>query len=261
MSVSGRWAIQRIFDITLVHPTTSQIFCRLTDLKKSSFSQEATIVYSTGGAGNSELVGFDHSKKVKMTIDSAMFLADLFSVQNGYDPVVGANTDYVKVEEVTILSDVGTLSATPLGTAGSELAYAYLVNSDGSLGTEYEQDSAVSAGKFTVSGTTITFNTSEIADNAKVFVKYNTATGNNTVTYSSFTNIFSRNVKMIADSVVRDCNGTDYPAQILIYNGKASNNFTFDLDAGGDPSIQNLEIEALKTCTSNKLWDLILLDA
>lgn len=261
MAISGRWAIQEIFDILLTNPVTDQIYCKLSDLKTSSFAQDGVTVYAQGGKGNPKIVGFDHSKSAKFTIGSATFLADLFAVQSGAAPVTGSNTNLVISDTLTVTSNVATTSATPLGTTDAEIGYAYIIDSDGSLGTEYEQASVVSTGKFTLSGTTITFNAGDIADGTQIFLKYNATSAADTVTYSGYTNVFSKHVKLIADTVVRDCNGTDKEAQLIFYNAKVNNNFTFDLASDGDPAIQNLEVEALKSCTTTKLWDLILYDA
>lgn len=259
MSVSNRWAIQEVFDITLIEPVNAlQVYCVLEDLKNCTFANEGTTVYASGGKGNPKLVGFDHSKTAKFTIGSAMFLSDLWEVQSGTAPVTGSNTNYVKTETLTVSSNTLTLSATPLGTAGSELGYVYIVATDGSLSTQLEQDSIVSSGKFTVSGKTVTLNTGDYADGVSVFVKYNATTASDTITYSNYCNVFSKNVKLVADTVVKNCQGVEYAAQLIFYNAKVDNNFSFDLTADGEPAVMNFEVEALKTCTSEKLWDLIV---
>lgn len=259
--ISGRWAVQEVFDITLINALTGQIYCKLTDVKKSSFSQDATTVYAMGGKGNSKIIGFDHSKACKLSVSNATFLADLFGVQSGSDPVVGVNTNLVKFDTLTVSSDTATTSCTPLGTADEEIQWIYLIGTDGALTTAYEQDTVVSSGKFTLSGKTLTFNTSDIPDGSQIFLKYNATPDSYTTTYSGYSDIFSKQCKIVADTIVRDCVGTDFAAQLIFYNAKIDNNFSFDLEAGGEPSIQNVEIEALKNCISTKLWDLILYDS
>lgn len=256
-----RWAIQEIFDITLIEPVSGQqVYCVLEDLKNSTFTNEEQEATVTGGKGNPELMIFNHSKKAMFSIGSATFLSDMLELQTGTAPVTGANTNWVAGEVLTVTSNTATLSSTPLGDSNEELGYAYVIGSDGTFSTELIQDTIVSSGKFTVSGLTVTFNTGDLPDNTKVYVKYNKTTSSNAITYSNYVNVFSKYVKLVADTTVMDCSGTLYNAQLIFYNAKVNGNFSFDLSSDGEPAIQNLEIKALKTCTSEKLWDLIIDD-
>ncbi len=258
MSVANRFALQQVFDVLLIDPVTDQIKCRLVDCKKTGFKQESEIKYATGGKSNVKIVGFDTSKTAVFDVSSAMILADLFGAQTGSAPVVGSNTDFVLTDILTVTSNVATCTATPLGTTNAEIAYAYIIADDGSISTEFKQDAIVGAGKFTLTGKLLTFNTGEVPDDTRILLKYNATTASDTVTYSSYADIFSDNVKVVADSVVKACDGEVYNAQLLIYNGKMNNNFTLDVSADGDPVIYDFSVEALKNCISTKLWDIII---
>lgn len=48
----NKWAIQRVFDINLFDLSTGQCYTTLNELKNTTFSQEATIVYAQGEINN-----------------------------------------------------------------------------------------------------------------------------------------------------------------------------------------------------------------
>jgi len=266
MAISDRWAIQRVFTADLFDLTNGMNIGHMSDLKESTFKQEATLVWVQGGPGNPKLLGFDHSKMASFAIKSAYFSSNVMGAQLGATPVTGTNANLVWTDTLTVTTSAtptATATYTPVGTAGSEIKYAYVLNTDGSLGTQYTQMvGTATTGKFSVSGKTITFafaDAGALPTGTQIAVFYNATAASDTVTVSSYTDLFAKNVKVVLNSLVRDlCTGLDYKAQIILYKAKASNNFTFTLTADGGPSVQDMELEALKSCSSTKLWDLIV---
>lgn len=194
MAISNRWAIQRVFSVDLFELSTGMNIGHLSDLKNSTFTQEATLVYAQGGAGNPKIIGFDHSKMAKFAIQNALFDSAVIGTINGATPVTGTNTNLVWTDTLTVTSNTTTSTYTALGTAGSEVKYAYLLNTDGSLGTQFTQDAAPAAGKFSYNAGTkaITFNTGEVTDGSQIVVFYTATAGSDTVTVSSYTDLFAK---------------------------------------------------------------------
>ena len=74
-------------------------------------------------------------------------------------------------------------------------------------------------------------------------------------------NKFSATGMLVADCFAKDiCTEKSYYAKIIYYKAKASGNF--ELSFGNDPSVQNMEFEALAGgCDGNGvLWDFIVFD-
>jgi hypothetical protein len=261
--ISNIWAIQRIFDIRLFDLSNGQCLGFLNDLKQTNFSQEGTIVYADGSAGNPHIIGFDHSKRAKITCQNATFDMLTLGTQVGATPVTGTNTNVVITDILKVTSNTATTSYTALGANGNQIGYAYIKNSDGSLGNVFAQAATPTVDKFSYNSGTklITFNGGAITDNTEIVVFYNATSGSSTVTISSYADLFAKNVKMVAEGLVRNtATGVDYGAEIIFYKSKMSNNFNFDLAADGNPAIQNFELEALKQSGSTKLWDMIIFD-
>lgn len=261
MAISNRWAIQRVFSVDLFDLSTGMNIGHLSDLKNSTFTQEATVVYSQGGPGNAKIIGFDHSKMAKFAISSAIFDSAVIGSINGATPVTGTNTNLVWTDTLTVTSNAATTTYTALGTAGSEIKYVYALNTDGSLGTQYTQAATATAGKFTYTPGTkgLAFYAGDIADTTQIVCFYTATAGSDSVTVSSYTDLFSKNVKLVANSLVRDiCSGVDYKAQIIFGKCKLSNNMEFAVGADQDPAVQDFEAEALKSCSDTKLWDMII---
>lgn len=265
MAISTRFAIQRIFDLALFDLSTNECLGIMDNLKTTNFTQEGEVVYADGGAGNPHIVGFDHSKRARFTCESATFDNLAWGTQVGATPLTGTNTNIVVTDVLTPVAGTPTnviTTYTALGTAGSEILFAYKRNSDGSLGTKFTQMTGTpTAGKFvyTVGTKTMAFYTGEVTATDQIVVFYRATAGATTLTTSSFSDKFAKTVKLVATGLVRDvCTKVDYKAQIIFYNAKMSNNFEFALAADGDPAIQSIEFEALQACGNTKLWDFIV---
>ena len=263
MAVSNRFAIQRVFDIYLFDLTDGSSKGRMNKLKETNFTNEQTTVYADGGAGNPHIVGFDHSKMARIEASDAIYNLPTMGVQLGTTPVTGANTDFVYEDKIYVATNAALTTYTALGTVGSEIKFVYELNTDGSLGTSYTQGAVVSSGVFTYTpGTkTITFDAAEIADDTQIIVYYNCTTDVTAKTLTNYTNVFSEHVKMVANGLVKDiCTKEDYLCEIIFYNAKVSGNFDMALAADGEVATQNISFEALSSCSSDKLWDIIIAD-
>ena len=107
-------------------------------------------------------------KKADISFDSAFFSLGLIAAQSGTDVVNASQAAPIKTafrEELTVGETSGTvnttvtLSRTPVGTSGAEVKYIYVMNSDRSLGTRYEEDTTAGATKFSITGKVITLPT------------------------------------------------------------------------------------------------------
>jgi hypothetical protein len=264
MSISSRWAIQRVFDMTVKDVSTDKPYVKIDDLKECNLESNQTNVYSSGGAGNAYITAHSHSKRLTGTSTASTFYNDMFALLNGTDTVTGATT-IPHSEELTVNTDSATTTYIAVGTVGAEITAVYKYNADGSFGEELIQAATVAAGKFTYTSATklLTFNADELADGSKIIVFYNVTSGASSHTITSNVNEFSKIVKIELFSLVQDaCTGVEYPAIIVIPKAKLDGKITMNVGADKEPATMNTSFEALRAgCTSAKLWDLIIYDS
>lgn len=264
MSISSRWAIQRVFDMTVKDVVTDKPFVKVNDLKECNLESDQTNVYSSGGPGNGYITAHSHSKKLTGTSTAATFYNDILALLNGSDVVVGATPTIPISEVLTVNSNSSATNYTAIGTTGAEITALYIYNSDGSFGTEYIQDATTSTGKFTYTPGTkaLTFNSGDISNGTSIIVFYNVAGGASTYTITSNINEFSKIVKIELFSLVQDaCTGYEYPAVITIPKAKLDGKVTINVGADKEPATLNTSFEALRaSCTSAKLWDMKIYD-
>jgi len=123
--ISSRWAIQRVFDMTIKDVVTGKPYTKLDDLKETNLESAQENVYSMGGAGNAYITAHSHSKRLTGTASSATFYNDVLSLMNGTDVVTGATPIIPKSEVLTVASNGATTSYTAVGTVGTEITALY----------------------------------------------------------------------------------------------------------------------------------------
>lgn len=261
MGQSKRGAIREVMELTLLDLTTDQPVVYFDDLKTSGLTNEAETVYTMGGAGNPQIIGFDHSRRAMMEVSTNSFQTPMLGTLGGGGVTVGA-TPVWKRDELTVSSDAATTTHTALGDAGSEIKYLYILNDDQTFGTEFVQAGTVGAGEFTyTSGTkAITFNAAEVPDGTRI-VCYYTYTSDALAQSIDFNvDSFAGNYKAVLKGLYRDqCTGVDYEMEVS-GKVKVENTWALELSADGDPAELGFTMEFLKGCTGKGLFEIIIYD-
>lgn len=268
MSVNtSTYAIQKVFTIRAFDLVTNECLAELKDLKDSNLSFGGELVYATGGVGNPKIAGFSHSNTAMLTATNALINFGASSLVLGATPIIGSTTKYVYTDVISPAGATPTTANTTytaIGTAGSEIKFVYIQNSDGTLGTKLTQNGTVSAGKFTyTAGTkTLTFNSGDIPTGSKIVCFYNATLGSSSRTITKTTDLIPKQVKIVADTLVKDtCTGVEYGAQVTIWNAQTSPNMEMALSADGEPAVQGIEFEGLKNCLTNDLATMVVFDS
>lgn len=260
----NKFAWQKTLNMTILNLSTEAIEAYLTDLQTCNVTFNGTNVFATGSGGEN-LVSFGHTSTVDVEAMSGLFEFGALGQILGATPVTGATTNEVyQIEELDVSSDSATTTYTALGTSGSEIDFAYVVNTDGSRGSQLTQGAVVSSGVFTYTAGTkeIAFNSGEIADGGKVLVRYKYTTGASTVKLTKYSNVFSKEVKIILTGTVREtCSGLDYLAQCVIHKAKLTNELVINTSGTGDPSTMNVSATGEKRCNSNVMADIYIIDS
>lgn len=149
---------------------------------------------------------------------------------------------------------------TATGAAGAEILFIYKVDPDsGEYTKTYTQAAAVpEAGQFSyTSGTKVlTFNAGETpTEGDKFAMAYTFKSADNAQVITVSGDGIPATVLATAYGLAKDtCTGELFPCQI---DGLAQvdGNWSFELTADGDPAVQSFNMEFVRGCGSNKLYD------
>lgn len=255
-----KFAIQQVFEILLQDSANNnQILAYLTDCKTSGLENTLEMVYPTGGRGNVYVGrGFSHSRRAKLNVEMATWNTQVVAAQNGTSVVVGA-TPIVQYDVLPVTNNAAATTQTAIGTVGSEIGFCYLQLSDGTYGKVFTQTSGTpTTGTFTYDSATkaLTFFAGDIATGENVCCAYQYTSGataqNIAITASGIPAI----VNVTAFGLVADvCSGELFPCQIT-GRAQVDGNWNWDLSADGDPAVQALGMEFVRTYTSQDLYNI-----
>nr|WP_156736257.1 hypothetical protein [Mycobacterium sp. E3298] len=258
MSAPNRWAIKESGEVTFYDLVTGKAKTTLRTLKTSKLSTTGATTYSRGGRGNVKLVGFSSDREARLELTDAIFDNAAISMLTGNDLTTGVK-NVNRNELVTVNSNSATLSKTPVGN----LISVYKVNPDGTNGTELTKKagSSVATGEYDISAKVLSFFSGDLPNGSKVRVYYVVATDNTAKNIKVTSDQFGKTFKVTIDVLVRDeYTKADYAGIYTIPNAKFEDNFDFDFSSDGDPAVLALNLEILKSPTSNDMWELTIYD-
>lgn len=233
-------AITEIVDMTVFDLTTGAYWFNLEELQNWQLQQAESNSDVTGRNGRL-ITRLKRNKSVTISGTNGLISAGLLEAQTGSKFTSGTTT--VKWTDYLVVgSDKAVTKYTAIGTAGSEILELYVKANDITIGTEYTQDFAVGAGKFTYTpGTkTITFNTSELADGTEIVVVY---TRNiSAVTLDNSDHALSGKGIAYVNALAEDTCGNVYRVQYYFPKINFSGEFSHEL--GGDQTTHNFSAVA-----------------
>lgn len=234
------------------------------DLQEAEMTNEQETVYATGKNGV-KIGSADRNKASRITATNGAIVDGVMAMQVGSEVVTGKTIVPKHFFMLTTGDGVSVdVSIKPIGDVGNEIPYIYKRNTDGTVGKPYAIAANATAETFKYDPTAkkITLPTGVFTVGEVVYAFYDIeVTDAKKITNSE--DKFSATGMLIADCFAKDiCTDKSYYAKIVYPKAKASGNF--NLSFGNDPSVQNMEFEALSGgCGSNatkKLWDFIVFD-
>ena len=134
----------------------------------------------------------------------------------------------------------------------------YLVNSDGTYGKTFTQAATAGDGTFKYADGTLTFAKSALAAGDRIACAYTYKTTDTAQKITMSADALPATVLVSAYGVARDvCSGDIFPC-VIECQAQIDGDWNFDLSADGDPVTQNLTMEFVRSCTSNKMYDFII---
>lgn len=270
MATPKQFAIQQVLNLLLRRPADKSIIAYLDNLKTSGIENTMEMTYPQGGRGNVYIgVGFAHSKRARINIECATWNTNVMAIQNGTEVQTG-ETEVIEYDVVSYIPHQGFLTKYPaLGPTNEELGFVYLLNEDGTQGKVYTQTVTVGmTGDYFIYSPETQMIVSSFEEywawrdaNVKLCCAYRRKTTGDEAQRISLTGTSIPAVVLVTGyGVVMDiCSNIAYLCQ---FNGKAQvdGNYTFDLSADGDPSVQSLNLEFVRDCGVEELYSFVIYD-
>ena len=286
--ILDKYAIKEVADVMFYEldskgaPSAPVLY--LDTLKTSSLEGAATTVYAQGGRGNSRLVAWEGERTITFTMEDALISPEGFMILSGAGLIEGSDakpimqhiTETIDAVDVTRTEDGYSFSVSKPAylpaNKGDNFAYVMFMK-DGEIITEpYIPEHLPSEDAFPTS-TDILVKPHDCYDDAhsaetenpgyviekhadelegafdSVLIDYYTPRKSYAKQIEITPDKFGGNFYLEAETLFRDTNGFDMPAEFIIPNCKIQSNFTFTMASSGDPSSFTFTMDAFPDYT------------
>lgn len=191
MAINDKLLFKQALSAEMFSPSTGVLFWTLEDLKDVNITFSADSEEKTD-ATNAVVAKYYQAKTAQVTGNTSFFTASLIAAQFGTDKVEATAVNKIAApirEKIKIGYSAGTtvnttitLSQIPVGTAGSEIPFIYVIDKTGVMVAKYEVGTTASSTKFAIDATNKTITLPTDSTNIKgdsyvlVFYTYETAT-------------------------------------------------------------------------------------
>lgn len=215
-----------VANVILRDTNTNELVLKGKTLLNSNLTQEVSNTEITGGKGNQLLYDWNHSKRLNVTIEDAVWRESYIALNNGVNIISETDEFYVLDEEVTLSSGSGSVENSPVSSL-------YVEKPDGTIVT------IEPSGKdFTVSGLT----------DETVYVTYRYEDTIDTISIDADKLPSSYELTMFTEMYEAEQKLAD--VQILVPKFKPAGNFEINF-ASDAASTSNLEGKALTSGNAN----------
>lgn len=223
----------------------------LDTLKVSSIETTAENVAAQGGWGNPKLVMWDYGKEINLTLEDALLSLESARIMlGGKIKTPGVNNEVVTVHytaEAKADAD-GAISLDNLVNPSTKNYFA-----DADKPTKFRFINVTQGYRGAGEGTTLTANGGETAAEGDIIRLFWTVEkkgaeneGNSAVEITISPDTFPGTYKIVGDTFMRNTNGKDYPFQFVINKAKVLSEVTLTMEAEGDPSTFEMQINVLR---------------
>lgn len=167
----NNFVIDRVIRGLMVSPSDGSVMWSINQVTNPSLSVTTETVDAVD-ALNTPITTFERAKTAEFTAENSLFDLGLAAAQFGREKEIASESSKIAVpcfEEITISEGDVTLKHTPM----TQIPFIYALNTDGTLGTRYNNGASASATDFvhTDQENTLTPPTGLTAG-SKIFVKY-----------------------------------------------------------------------------------------
>lgn len=254
-------SLQKVYTVRTYNYSTDAPLMTLKFLKDATFTNgsENSLLTQNGSA----IASIDHSKSCTLAGSSSVIDEALLSLQVGSNIQVLTNTTEIRIQEtiVTTVANQATITYTATGTAGATIKYADLVDSDGTIIKSFvEMTGTATTGKFTVASKVLTFFAGEVPIGSRIRVSYYPTVASARKIQNLATNLSAVVRAEIEVSFMDACTSQERKGLIVLPKAKFSGAFDWATAEAGDFATHAFELTSLKTCDTEKLWDMYTFD-
>ena len=223
----------------------------LDTLKVSSIETTAENVAAQGGWGNPKLVMWDYGKEINLTLEDALLSLESARIMlGGKIKTPGVNDEVVTVHYTAEAKAASkTISLENLVNPSTKNYFA-----DADKPTKFRFINVTQGYRGSGEGTTLTANdgASEAAEGDIIRLFWTIEKkgaeneGNSAVEITISPDTFPGTYKIVGDTFMRNTNGKDYPFQFVINKAKVLSEVTLTMEAEGDPSTFEMQINVLR---------------
>lgn len=231
-SILDRYGIKEVADCTFYtideqgRPAVPVLY--LDSLKVSTVEQTAESVYAQGGKGNPRLIGWDFGKEITLTLEDALFSPKSMSIMFGNGEVKSDSSYKIKK---TI-----TFTAAASGDSTAAKVPTSWVDANG------KTQQIKGATYYDATGSSLT---SDFKQGEKYFATFDVDTTAEEITIGPST--FPGTYYITGDTYARsEITGDDDYFQFIIPKGKVTSEQTITMEAEGDPSVFNMNVDVLR---------------
>ena len=237
--------------ITAFDIATGNYRFTLDELQTASIAQAQETTDITGKMGR-KLTTLKRNKTVTISGTNGLVSGGLMEIQTGSD-FENKATEVLWTDYLTVSSNSAATQWKAVGTTGAEIEALYIRNADGTIGSELEQASSASAGKFTYDPGTkaLGFHT-DVPDGTEIVVCYKRKI--TAAVLGNESDKFSGKCTLYIDALAEDKCANVYRVQFYIPKADFSGEFT--LEMGDNQTVHAFEASALAgACgAGGKLW-------
>ena len=255
---SGKMALRNVESVQLFDTVTGELFAESYNIKSAPINQTIDVNYATGGQGNSRIAVFKSNKNIEIPFTNALFDVKLMGEQSGETEERIASIVYDKT--YTTIS-VDTLAIDhAVSTNGDITVEEVTAEDDRTTIRRFTQvASSPVADEYSITGTTITFGTGDVAVDTFIRVIQNADTTQDVDVITSYSNQFAGTYKAVMIVPVQDLvTSTTYMGQVTIPRAALSEGFTFNFANDGEVSIHEATLYGLSNVLNKKLWELVI---
>lgn len=219
----ARYGLKEVADVTFYDMSSGLPIMMFDSLKMSNLEAASETTYATGGKGNPKIIGWDFGRTVTLTLQDALISFETLGMLAGTASNTTSSTPYRTASFINA-------SVSPTTLVGTQVARNVLTNAISNATT----NSSLSSGDWIV------------VSNAA------TVTGTAMVTFDS--SKYPGYYKVVGTTLIRnESTGTDEIFQFVINKAKLQPGFTFTMQAEGDPSTFDLNIDVFKDSNSDMI--------
>lgn len=245
-----KFGVKEVMDVTFYDLEDGSPKLYLDTLKLSNLENTAEQAMARGGAGNPILITWDYNREANFEIQDALMTPKSLSLLAG-TPLVTEATSIHKREVLIVDESLEVeLSETPIDEDDDEKTiFVY--------STEEEGNTPLVVNSISEKTLSLAYDSQvEEGDEVVVYYQYTSKSSAQIISISS--EDFPGYYKIVGDTVVRNARtGKDEKFQIVVERAKIMPDFTMTMEAEGDPSVFDMNIQAYKPLDKTQMVKMI----